>query len=155
MFNLFEGFGGVGRGEAEIAGLLEFIGLPLTGSPAACLALARDKARTKWLLAGSGLPTPAFEGIAADGPLNLDALDRLLANGAVIVKPAAEDASLGIGRQSIVTDRAALVRQIETVRGPVRGGLGRTIRRRPRIQRGDCRTARAEGFAVGGNRVLR
>src|SRR5690606_10309154 len=54
VFNLFEGFGGVGRGEAEIAGLVELSGYPMTGSPADCLALARDKARTKWLLHGAG-----------------------------------------------------------------------------------------------------
>ena len=60
VFNLFEGFGGVGRGEAEITGLVELLGYPITGSPAECLALVRDKARTKWLLAGAGLPTPQF-----------------------------------------------------------------------------------------------
>jgi D-alanine-D-alanine ligase len=116
-FNLFEGLGGVGRGEAEIAGALELAGWPLTGSPAACLALVRDKARTKWLMRGAGLPTPDFEWIAADGPIDGAALDRLLARGAVIVKPAHEDASLGIGPESIVSERSGLVRQIEQVRG--------------------------------------
>jgi D-alanine-D-alanine ligase len=122
VFNLFEGFGGVGRGEAEITGLVELLGYPATGSPAECLALVRDKARTKWLLAGAGLPTPEFRLIADDDPLDEHDLGPLLARGAVIVKPAHEDASLGIGPDSIVSKQASLARQIERVRsryGPV------------------------------------
>ncbi len=49
-------------------------------------------------------------------------MDELLALGPVIVKPAHEDASLGIGPQSVVSDRAALEEQIalvQSVYGPV------------------------------------
>ncbi len=122
VFNLFEGFGGVGRGESEITGLVELMGYPVTGSPAECLALVRDKARTKWLLAGAGVPTPAFRLIGAEGPTDERAVVALLSEGAAIVKPAHEDASLGIGPESVVTEPAALLRQIEHVRhryGPV------------------------------------
>lgn len=122
VFNLFEGFGGVGRGESEITGLLELLGYPLTGSPAECLALVRDKARTKWLLAGAGLATPEFRLIPADGPPAEEDFTELLARGPLIVKPAHEDASLGIGLESVVTELAALKRQIQHVRsrfGPV------------------------------------
>lgn len=122
VFNLFEGLGGVGRGESEITGLVELLGYPVTGSPAECLGLVRDKARTKWLLAGAGLPTPTFLLIAEDDLLDLAALANLVAAGPVIVKPAHEDASLGIGPESIVTELSALTREIEKVRsryGPV------------------------------------
>jgi D-alanine-D-alanine ligase len=121
-FNLFEGFAGGGRGEAEIAGLLELAGWRVTGSPAETLALTRDKARTKLLLAGAGLPTPEFELIAADAPIDTQRLGQLLDGGPLIVKPACEDASLGIGRESIVSEHAAMLRQIEETRrryGPV------------------------------------
>jgi D-alanine-D-alanine ligase len=116
VFNLFEGMQGVGRGEAVVAGLVELLGFPLTGSPAECLGLVRHKPRTKWLLAGAGLPTAPFEMVAATGSLQQKRLESLLAGGAVIVKPAHEDASLGIGSQSIVTDWPALVEQIDAVR---------------------------------------
>lgn len=116
VFNLFEGLAGVGRGEAEVAGLVELLGLPLTGSPAECLGLVRHKPRTKWLLAGAGLPTAPFEMVAATGSLQQARLEALLAGGAVIVKPAHEDASLGIGPQSIVSDWPSLVEQIDAVR---------------------------------------
>ncbi len=117
VFNLFEGLGGVGRGEAEIAGLVELLGFALTGSPAACLALVRDKARTKWLLAGAGLPTPQFVLVQESQAIDEHKLRKLVAGGPVIVKPAHEDASLGVGPESIVTDWGALARRIEFVRG--------------------------------------
>ncbi len=116
VFNLFEGLGGVGRGESEIAGLLELLGYPLTGSGAECLALVRHKARTKWLLAGAGVATPKFCLVPADAAVDEQAVTALLSEGPVIVKPAHEDASLGIEDGSVCTDRAALVRQIETIR---------------------------------------
>ncbi len=74
VFNLFEGLGGVSRGEPEVAGLIELLGHPLTGCPAECLSLVRDKARTKWLLLGAGLPTAKFLLIRPGEPLNESAL---------------------------------------------------------------------------------
>ncbi len=115
VFNLFEGFGGVGRGEAVVAGLIEQLGYPLTGSPAACLELVRDKARTKWLLAGAGLSTAPFELLLPGRVPAAERLRQLLAAGPVIVKPAQEDASLGIGPESVVADERALATQIDRV----------------------------------------
>ena len=120
VFNLFEGFGGVGRGEAHIAGLVELLGYPITGSPPDCLALVRDKARTKWLLAGAGLPTPEFRLVPADGPLDAGQFASLLAGGPAIVKPAHEDASQGIENESIVSELASLLRRVERVRAALR-----------------------------------
>lgn len=116
VFNLFEGFSGVGRGEAEVSGLVELLGFPMTGSGAESLALVRDKARTKWLLAGAGLPTAEFRLIRADEPVPVDSCRDLLAAGPLIVKPAHEDASQGIGPESIVHDASALERQVATIR---------------------------------------
>ncbi len=116
VFNLFEGLRGVGRGEAEIAGLLELLGLAVTGSPSECLSLVRHKARTKWMLAGAGLPTAPFALIGPGMPADQTELDELLKRGPVIVKPAHEDASLGITRDSVVDDRDALARRIEATR---------------------------------------
>jgi D-alanine-D-alanine ligase len=123
VFNLFEGFAGTGRGEAEITGLLELAGWRVTGSPAATLAWTRDKARTKWLLAGAGLPTPEFELIAPGEAVDIDRVDRLLDAGPLIVKPACEDGSLGISSDSIVHEREAALRQVEKVRARYGGVL--------------------------------
>ncbi|HTU26592.1 MAG TPA: hypothetical protein VMF30_14390 [Pirellulales bacterium] len=116
VFNLFEGFAGVGRGEALVAGWIEALGLALTGSDAAALELVRNKARVKWLLRGAGLPTADFVLVPADRPLPQAELDSLLTGGPAIVKPAHEDASLGIGPESVVSGQAALAEQIAKVR---------------------------------------
>jgi D-alanine-D-alanine ligase len=115
VVNLFEGLGGVGAGEAQVTGILELLAIPFTGSGSKCLALVREKALTKWMLLGAGLPSPAFHLIAADEPIMIDRFERQLATGPLIVKPGHEDGSLGIGPESIVSDVAALERQIRHV----------------------------------------
>ncbi len=106
----------MGRGEALVAGWIEALGHPLTGSDPAALELVRDKARVKWLLRGAGLPTADFVLVGADRPLPQASLAELLAAGPAIVKPAHEDASLGIGPHSVVSDLAALDEQVAQVR---------------------------------------
>ncbi|HEX4131293.1 MAG TPA: hypothetical protein VHZ24_14730 [Pirellulales bacterium] len=114
VFNLFEGFHGRGTGEGQVTGLLDLFGWPYTGSPAECLALVRDKPRAKWLLAGAGLSTPAARLLDERG-LPDEEYRRLLETGPWIVKPAHEDASLGIDRDSVVETPDAFARQVERV----------------------------------------
>jgi D-alanine-D-alanine ligase len=102
VFNLFEGLADFGDTEAYAAGLLEWLGVPFTGSPYATLALARNKPRTKWLLHGAGLPTAAFF-VVEELPVPPCRLDW-----PVIVKPAAQDASVGLDQGSVVTDQQRL-----------------------------------------------
>src|SRR5438105_10186427 len=47
VFNLFEGLADDGHTEAYVAGLLEWQGIPFTGSPSQALHLARHKHLTK------------------------------------------------------------------------------------------------------------
>ncbi|MEX0712733.1 MAG: hypothetical protein WD278_10310, partial [Pirellulales bacterium] len=116
VFNLCEGLAGSGGGESQVAGLLELFGVAITGASSDCLALVRDKPRVKWLFGGAGLPTPSFQLVRQGEPLESHAFAHALAQGRLIVKPAREDASLGIGRQSVVADFDSLVEQIERVR---------------------------------------
>lgn len=116
IVNLCEGLGGVGGGESQVTGLLELTGIPFTGSDSECLALVLHKARTKWLLHGAGLPTAPFRYASHDSPLAIDEFTPLLLLGAVIVKPAHEDASLGIGPESVVRDAPSLLARIHHVR---------------------------------------
>src|SRR5262249_49017128 len=60
VFNLFEGLADQGDTEAHVAGLLDWLGIPYTGSPYPTLCLARRKHLTKQLLQGAGLPTAGF-----------------------------------------------------------------------------------------------
>src|SRR5262249_8697476 len=52
VFNLFEGLADDYDTEAHVAGLLEWLGVPFTGSPYHTLCLARNKHLTKHLLQG-------------------------------------------------------------------------------------------------------
>jgi D-alanine-D-alanine ligase len=117
IVNLCEGFGGLPAAEPHVAGLLELGGAAYTGSPPDCLSLARNKARTKWLLRGAGLPTAEFLLVGRGDSLDRRAAEELLQRGPAIVKPAAEDASLGLGSDSVVADLPALEQQVRAVHG--------------------------------------
>lgn len=115
IVNFCEEFGGTTAGEIYVAGLLETFKIPYTGSPPECLALGRDKARAKWLMAGAGLPTAPFVRIDRGELLPVERLNPWLADGPLFVKPASEDASLGIDHDSVVSDWTALRRQIAAI----------------------------------------
>jgi D-alanine-D-alanine ligase len=100
VFNLCEGVQGESEWEEHVAGTLEFAGIPVTGCSLWTIAACRRKAVANTLLADAGLPIPRWT--LAQGKIDEDF--PLPA----IVKPAAEDASAGIDRGSVVTDRRAL-----------------------------------------------
>ncbi len=116
IVNFCEAFAGETAGEAHLAALIELLDIPYTGSPPECLALVRDKARTKWLLAGAGLPTPPFVILKPGDPLPDEPLSTWLKSSPLFVKPAAEDASLGISQESVVADWPSLKRRADYVR---------------------------------------
>jgi D-alanine-D-alanine ligase len=105
VFNLCESLAGDARHEALLPALLDLARLAYTGSGPTSLALALRKDLTKRVLAAAGVPTPeAMRLDAAELPFPL------------IVKPAREDASVGISRHSVVYDRAQLLARVEQVR---------------------------------------
>ncbi len=102
VVNLFEQSVGHPAGEDWVAGTLEWLGVPFTGSGSETLCIARNKHLAKGLLRAAGLPTPDFY-LAEEVP----ARAGLLA-WPVIVKPCSQEASIGIDQGSVVTDQAAL-----------------------------------------------
>lgn len=98
VFNLFEGLADSSETEAHVAGLLEWLEIPYTGCPFQTLCLARNKHLTKHLLAGAGLPT-AKHFVVEDVPVEDCPLDW-----PVIVKPATQDASVGLDQGSVVAN---------------------------------------------------
>jgi D-alanine-D-alanine ligase len=109
VFNLFEGFAGSPPTEAAVARMLSALGLLYTGCQPEALALALDKPRAKHVLESNGLPTPRFQVL---DPSSLQTFHLRLP---CIVKPAAEDASHGIVRESVVSDHTALESQVRRV----------------------------------------
>lgn len=101
VFHLAESVGGDARMEAAVAMLLDWVGLPYTGSPPQALAHALDKPIARAVLAAHGVPVAAGVVLARG--------DESLAGVAPpwIVKPTREDASHGIHLASVVSDEAA------------------------------------------------
>jgi D-alanine-D-alanine ligase len=96
IFNLCEAFRGEPRLESAIAGVLEILGIPYTGSRPLALALAQDKALAKDVLAARGLPVARSAVLAsADDPL------PLFLAPPYFVKTRFEDASHGISERSL------------------------------------------------------
>ncbi len=106
VFNLFEGNPDDGDTEAYVAGILQWLKVPFTGSPPAAMPLARDKVRTKFLMRGAGLPTADFFVVQQEPVL------PCVLNWPVIVKLALHDASVGLDHASVVTTQEALDRRV-------------------------------------------
>jgi D-alanine-D-alanine ligase len=106
VFNLMEAPPGVPHVHPAAAAALELIGVPFTGSPAGVLWLTTDKLATRALLAAAGLPVAPGGRLEPGKP---ELLDRV--PGPWILKPACEDASLGLeGDPVCATREAALAR---------------------------------------------
>ncbi len=112
IFNLGEGLEGRLFEEARIAWALAAMGYCFTGAGGDALARSTHKAQAKELLAVSGVATPAWwlfrhpdevAGLAADLSFPL------------IVKPVAEDASIGVGPDAVVHTVPALRERVAYV----------------------------------------
>lgn len=107
VVNLFEGTADNNANELYAAGLLEWLGIPYTGCPFQTLVLARSKHLAKRLFLAEGLPTAPFfvveSGLVTECPLRFP----------VIVKPAQQDASVGVDQNSVATDLAGLNRRVQ------------------------------------------
>lgn len=102
VFNIAEGLSGRNR-EAQVPALCELCGIPYTGSDAATLALALDKALAKRLLRQHGILTPEFQ-VMTTGREKMSPRLRF----PLIVKPIAEGSSKGILSKCVVDDEPSL-----------------------------------------------
>ena len=108
VFNLCENLGGRPEDEPEVPEALERLGFQYTGSPAQTLATCLNKSYTKAQLAHRHVPTAPFQVFhRADEPIEVPL--------PAIVKPQAQDASIGIDRDSVVHDERALRRRVEYI----------------------------------------
>jgi D-alanine-D-alanine ligase len=100
VYNLCEGVHGVAHWEDHVVAMLEYLGIPFTGCGSWTIAACRRKAVANAILTAAGLPVPrwtvATGRVPDDFPLP------------AIIKPAAEDASAGLDRSSVCSDRRAL-----------------------------------------------
>jgi D-alanine-D-alanine ligase len=107
VFNLYEGVGGDSANEVRVAGIVELLGLRMTGCTAETLGLSRRKDRVNALLRQAGLPVPDWASVQVSRrKLYWDQFPA-------IVKPLAEDASIGITQESVARNRRELARAID------------------------------------------
>jgi D-alanine-D-alanine ligase len=81
--------------DGTVQGVLEWLGIPYTGSGVLASALAMDKLRTKKLWLAEGLPTAPYEILGKES--NLKAAAKRLGTP-LFVKPASEGSSVGMSK---------------------------------------------------------
>ena len=110
IFNFVEIFKDEPRYEMNVVGLYELLGIPYTGAPAMALANCQSKIFVKRMLRSKGIKTPKF--FIVKKPKKKYTHDL---NFPLIVKPALEDASVGIENKSIVNNSRELKKRIEYI----------------------------------------
>jgi D-alanine-D-alanine ligase len=107
-FNMCEGIDGVAELEPPVIGVLELFGLPYTGGSSYTTSLCLRKHVVNALLSHSGLPVPPW--------ITLRRGSRVRSVGyPAIIKPAAEDASIGVEQRSVVRSARALKARVEAM----------------------------------------
>jgi len=112
VFNLGEGLDGKLFEEARIAWALEAKGYHFTGSGGDAIARSTHKAQTKSLLTTHGVPTPQWWLFRHPDEVDDPKADLVFP---LIIKPVAEDASIGVGPDAIVHTARALRERVAYV----------------------------------------
>jgi len=109
IINLCEGAFGDSRLEMNMPCLLELMRIPYTGSPPLTLGLCQNKGLTKDILKSNGITTPRYQ--------VLNSFDHWKGEieYPLFVKPLREDASLGVTKESFVTNEVELRNRVRYV----------------------------------------
>jgi len=107
-FNMCEGIDGVAELEPPVIAVLELFGVPYTGGSSYTTSLCLRKHVVNALLSHAGLPVPPWITLCRGG--------RVRSVGyPAIIKPAAEDASIGVEQRSVVRSSRALKARVEAM----------------------------------------
>jgi D-alanine-D-alanine ligase len=104
-FNMCEGIDGIATLESAVISVLELFKIPFTGATSYTAAVCLRKHVINGLLDKNGLPIPRFACIRRGDPL-------VSVGFPAIVKPAAEDASLGVEQKSVVRNMRQLAERV-------------------------------------------
>jgi D-alanine-D-alanine ligase len=110
IFNFMELYKENSRLEMNLVGMLELLGIPYTGAPPMALANCQSKVLAKRILNTYGIKTPQFILIK-----KLAKRYRHNLKFPLIVKPAFEDASVGIENNSIVVNPKGLTERVNYI----------------------------------------
>ena len=107
-FNMCEGIDGIATLESSVISVLELFKVPFTGASSYTTAICLRKPVINAILEKAGLPIPRFATIQRGDPL-------VSVGFPAIVKPAAEDASLGVEQRSVVRNTRQLAERVEAM----------------------------------------
>ncbi|OGX34639.1 MAG: hypothetical protein A3F87_00750 [Omnitrophica WOR_2 bacterium RIFCSPLOWO2_12_FULL_51_24] len=107
VFNIAEGINGESR-ESQVPAVLDFLGIPYTGSGVLALGVSLNKTLTKKLFEHAGIPTPKYRLITDPAVISDEGLRYPL-----IAKPNSEGSGKGITMSSVVRNKAELTREVE------------------------------------------
>jgi D-alanine-D-alanine ligase len=110
VFNLVELFHGNARLEAAVTGMYDLCHVPYTGADPFGLQLCQHKSITKQVLIEDGVATPGYRLLRSARIPRSHGLQYPL-----IVKPAREDASLGVDLGSVVYDYGQLTARVNHI----------------------------------------
>lgn len=108
VFNLLEMFGHNVGGNIPVVGLLELLGYRYTGCGPGDFYLGQDKVLAKKLLAFDGILYPKFAVFSTGRDFETGGNLKL----PLFVKPVSMDASIGIGKSSLVRDSTSLMERV-------------------------------------------
>ena len=111
VFHLVEEFGDNAAGNMAVCGVLDLLALPYTGCGAGEFYLGQDKVLAKKILAFDNIPCPNFAVFGRDKAMETGGNLRM----PLFVKPVSMDASIGIGKRSLVRDAGELMKQVAAI----------------------------------------
>lgn len=111
VFNLTEHFNEVSAYDRNVAGLLEMMGVPYTGSSPTGLTLCKNKGMAKELLAYHKIRVPNFALFSPRASIKKPPHLKF----PLFIKPAEEEASYGISQDSFVETEEALEERIRFI----------------------------------------
>jgi D-alanine-D-alanine ligase len=107
-FNMCEGIDGIATLEPAVISVLELFKIPFTGATSYSAAICLRKHLINGLLEKASVPIPRFTAIRRGAPL-------VSVGFPAIVKPAAEDASLGVEQRSVVRNTRQLAARVQAM----------------------------------------
>jgi D-alanine-D-alanine ligase len=108
-FNIAEGREGASR-ESLVPALLDFMGIPYTGSDGVALGVSLNKALTKRIARAAGVPTPPFRLLRSAREAEEAAREL---DYPVLVKPNFGGSSVGVSPENVVAEPAGLAAVVE------------------------------------------
>src|SRR5258705_6149221 len=111
VFNMLEMFGDDATADYPVAAIMDVMKIRYTGSSPQELLLTQDKVLSKKVLAFEGIQFPRFAVFSTAANLETGGNLRL----PLFVKPSRMDASIGIGKKSLVHDITTLMKRVVAI----------------------------------------